>query len=77
MSEALTSPRPETSMRSLPGRSTSVRSLMPFTLRRNSDTSSFTCGIVAYSCSIPSILTQVTAVPFSELYRIRRIGFRA
>ena len=74
MSPAETSPLPDTSRRSFPGRSTSDLSLIPFTFRRNSEASSFTWGIVAYSCSTPSILTHVTAVPMRELYSTLRRG---
>ena len=66
MSPAETSPWPATSRRSLPGRSTWERRRTPLMFRRMSDTCSLTWSIVAYSWRTPSILTDVTAAPFSE-----------
>ena len=39
------------------------------------ETSSFMWGMLEYSCSTPSTLIQVIAVPSTELSSMRRIGF--
>ena len=75
MSPAHTLPSPRMSRRILPGRAPRERIRIPLTFTRNSITPSLTLGMVEYSWRTPSILTQVTAAPSTELSRIRRMGF--
>ena len=63
ISPALTSPSPSTSNLSLPDLSDKDLSLIPLAFIRNSFTSSRIPFSVEYSCSIPSIFTQLIAVP--------------
>ena len=74
MSPAQTSPGPSTSSRSLPGLLLRDRRLMALMFSRMSTTSSFTPGMVEYSCSTPSSRTQLTAMPSMELRSTRRSG---
>ena len=64
--------RPLMSRMSVPGRSDRARSRNSLTLSRNSMVSSLTFGIVENSWRTPSMRTEVTAAPVSELKSTRR-----
>ena len=75
MSDAVITPFPFPSNLSFPGVSTSERIRTSLRFNNISETSSFILGMVEYSCNTVSILTDVIAVPLSELYNTRLNGF--
>src|SRR5262249_24077935 len=72
MSEAVTSPGPRLSSRSVTGSSDSHRSTRSLRLRMRSVTSSFTPGITSNSCSASSKRTWLTAAPGIDERSVRR-----